>query len=251
MKRLLFGVCTHGDEEVGLQAVRKLKRTSFSKDFDFVIANLMAYARGVRFVDCDLNRCGPGSLKSEKYEERRAAELIALARDYDWVIDLHGAPNKNCGTFIIISKPTWENLLLASWLGIANIVVWSSAKDKPTGPWARFVRMSIEIECGDKLNKETVINLEKKLREFLRKERTGLLGLCLEKNLEDKNLFVVTGKIQDEDYKEKLIDFQATKYQGEEFYPLLAGDYPGINCYQMKKVTSIVDALNPWDLMKK
>lgn len=232
-KNILLAACTHGDELIGLKAVQKLKRTSFSKDFDFVIANPVALEKNIRFIDADLNRVAPGNINSEKFEERRAAEILDLAKNYDLILDLHGSVSKSCGIFIIITNLTKENLLLASWLDIKNIVIWLGEPGKPTGPWTQYAGQAIEIECGDKNNPAVKNLLEKKLRKFLQKIRKNKLSNNLNENLKNKNVFEVYGKLIDGP-DGKLRDFKLTKFNDEEFYPLLSGQYQDVKCYKMR-----------------
>ena len=82
--------CTHGDETAGKKAVERLfeEDPDFREGVRFVFANEEAWKEGKRYVDTDLNRCFPGDLKSENYEERLAAEMMQELQNVK-VLDIH------------------------------------------------------------------------------------------------------------------------------------------------------------------
>jgi hypothetical protein len=247
-RRILLVAGTHGDEPVGLRAIKRLKRTSVSSDFDFIIGNPEACAKNVRFIDIDLNRCAPGDLKSDKREERRAAEILEIARPYEYMLDLHGAKNPHIGIFSIISNPTPENLGLALNLNVNRIIIWPGKKE--SGPCAQFLPRAIGIECGNQLSGRTARALSVIVRKFSSRVRSGNYSRYPAIDFRRKKIFFVEGKLIDEAFKEKLADFQKAEYKGKEFYPLLSNQYPGINCYMMKRVETeaeLRDIFNdPW-----
>ena len=110
-KKILFIAAVHGDEKIGVEAINKIQKTKLSEKFDSLIANQKALAQNKRFIDSDLNRIFPGNVNGN-YEEKRAKEITKIAKNYDFVIDLHGTIS-NTGIFIIIPKFTLANLLLA------------------------------------------------------------------------------------------------------------------------------------------
>lgn len=80
----------HGDEPAGKNAIETVldEDLEFKKPVQFIIGNERALKREVRYTDCDLNRSFPGEKKSEKYEERLAAEIMGQVEDTK-VLDLH------------------------------------------------------------------------------------------------------------------------------------------------------------------
>lgn len=99
MKVLVIGGM-HGNETLGIAVVKALEVRPLSS-VKAVIANQPALDQNVRFTGADLNRSFPGSSDSLVYEERRADELMNLARDYDVVLDFHNTfcPDNDC-TFV-------------------------------------------------------------------------------------------------------------------------------------------------------
>jgi predicted deacylase len=67
----------HGDEPCGVRAVERLLADppDVERPVKLVVANERAVERGVRYVDCDLNRSFPGDATADAYESRLAAEL--------------------------------------------------------------------------------------------------------------------------------------------------------------------------------
>jgi len=229
-KPILFLTATHGDEPIGLDVLRKLEQ---SPDYDWLIANEKALELNQRFVDCDLNRSGPGNPNSEKYEERRAAEIIEQAKKYNLTIDLHGS-KADTGIFIILTKLSFNDLMLALQFNIHNIVIWLPSTEREYGPLVEFIEPAIEIEAGPKNDPEIKQKLKKIIQEFCKNYRQSIT----KESLAGKNIYFVNGKL--EKCGQQLKDFELTKIGGEEFYPLLAGEY-GLGCYKMIKVRGTQD----------
>jgi succinylglutamate desuccinylase len=234
-KDILFIYRTHGDEGVGeyaLKVLAKQKRTVTNVTYDTIIGNPEAKKKDIRFIDCDLNRSAPGSQNSKLYEKRRAAQLLRTAQNYKAIVDLHGA-TAHSGIFTIVTNPTKKNLELALALPIKHIVIWKSTAPSKTGPITQFVNRGVEIECGPQNSKKIIAKL------------AAILGLITSRGLRavdssQKEIFVVYGKIIKKEYGKRKIawrDFKKAKYQGEEFYPLLVGQYEKYICYKMKTLT--------------
>lgn len=102
-KKLLIICATHGNERIGLETVTELERKGLSNCFDPIVANVEALNKNVRFTDCDLNRSYPGDKGSALYEKRRAAEILEIAKGYEYVIDMHEA-SSGTEDFIIIAE---------------------------------------------------------------------------------------------------------------------------------------------------
>jgi len=226
-KDVLFLAGTHGDESVGLELMRAL---GDGEKHDWLIANEKAVAINKRFVDCDLNRSAPGALQSDQYEERRAAEILLKARNYNYVIDVHNH-SLETRTFIILTKPSFEDLLLAAQFDINDIVVWLPSEKRPTGPLTEFIEPAVEIEANRNDGARLAAVLQKFLQEYNQPiTRNNLIG---------KNIYWVYGKQFEK--IEGWSDFAVARVDDEEFYPLMCGQYPGIGCYKMIKIIVPVD----------
>lgn len=247
-KNILFFAAVHGDEKIGINVMNKLEKNLILK-ISWLIANEKANEKGVRFIDVDLNRAAPGIKKAKQYEFRRAKELIEIAKNFKYIIDLHGT-KANSGIFTIITNPKIENLLLASALPIKNIVIWNSDKIKEFGPITRFVNCGIEIECGPK---DSAI-IEKQLFEIIKKILQEGPNID-KKKLDSKQYFRVFGKVKKNEIKsnvlKKIKDFQQIKLNNETFYPLLVGEYEDVVCYKMEKIDLLNNLFNFCPLEEK
>lgn len=219
-KKILLLCATHGDESLSIPIVKRLRKKF---EFDWRISNPRALAKKVRFTECDLNRSGPGNPKGKFYEERRARKLITLGKKYGTVIDLHGTVS-NTGCFVILSDPNWRNIELAKKFNVQNVVLWPGLK--PIGPLTQFIPNSLEIECGPKNDKKTTQKLEQILENYLKGRPKKL----------NQKFYNVTGKFT-KNTKKPMKDFIKFTYQGGSFYPLLVGQYPGIKCYMMQRLS--------------
>jgi len=218
-KNILFIVTTHGDEGFSIPVVKKLAKEF---NFDWVIGNPKAQAKNTRYIEADLNRSGPGNIKSPVYEQRKAYELIRLGKKYKTVIDLHGTVS-NTGIFVIVTNPGWENIELAKKLDIKNVILWPGLVS--TGPLTQFVPNSLEIECGPKSDPRTAIKLERILRKYL----TGYVPKL------KQNIYIVNGAFTKKTYK-PMKEFTKFTYKNISFYPLMVGQYGKIKCYMMQKL---------------
>lgn len=232
-KKILVVVCTHGDEKIGIEAVNTLIKREIDLNFEYTIGNPEAFKKNVRFTDTDQNRIAPGDSASNLYEERRVAELLIQAKEYDYIFDIHGT-NSNSGSFIIIPKPTREKMILASQIPIKNIVIWESVTGRTTGPITDYVPYGLGIEFGPQKSIESL----KEVVEFLEFINTSdfqneLSEEEYEVKLKNKNIFTVYGKLENTDLV--LHDFQETELGGETFYPILVESYEHPYCYKSKK----------------
>jgi len=240
-KILLIGG-THGDEPIGVRALQELAKER--SDFDWIIGNEPALKQNTREFEGNLNRSAPGDKNSPLYASRRAAEILKIAKNYKYVIDLHGT-NQQTGIFIIITNSKPENWQLAAKLPIQNIVYWPSFSCELSGPLSEFLPCGLEIECGPKNDPKTTEELKKILKNFLNGEkksayrarsafaelrRTQSALICGKR----QKVFEVYGSYSGQNINLK--EFKLTKIENEEFCPLLIGVYPEITCYKMKKI---------------
>ncbi len=234
---VLFLTAVHGDEGFSIPVLQAL-----GLHIPWLIANEKALARGVRFIDADLNRVAPGCATSDKYEVRRASELIEIAKKYPSVIDIHGT-TANSGIFTIVTNPTPVNFALATSLPIERVVIWVAKSSEMQGPLTQFMNCAVEIECGPKNSKEVWIELEEILGRFLY-FRSSAGGHWSHLVYPEHEWFRVCGKLGKEISLQgkSLVDFQEVELHGESFYPLLVGQYADALCYKMQKI-------NFWDML--
>lgn len=234
-KKVLFIAATHGDEGFSIQILNDLER-NYPKDiygYERIIGNPKALNKKVRYMQSDLNRSAPGNKNSNLYEERRAFEIMEIAKKFDYVIDLHGA-NSECGLVIIICNPTLQNFILAGMLSIEKIVIWATKEDLKKGPLTQFCKPAgLEIECGPKNDPRIQNKLKNTIIKFVKTCQKITVEEIME-NLAKKELYVIydkqIGKESD------LQDFKKTKKGNEVFYPFMSNVYPETACYKMKKI---------------
>lgn len=233
--KILFISATHGDEGFSVKVLNELERKypKFKYGYDRIIGNPNALAKNIRYLDADLNRSAPGNKKSRFYEEKRAFEIMKIAKKFEYVIDLHGA-DSSCGIVIIICNPTLPNFVLAGMLEIKNIVIWRTKEDLKSGPLTQFCKPAgLEIECGRK----TDLRIQDKLKRILSKFMKTYQKIGIKKimdNLKEKELYVVYDKQNIKD--NSLRDFENTRRENETFYPFMSNVYPEIGYYKMKKI---------------
>ncbi|MFA4954810.1 MAG: succinylglutamate desuccinylase/aspartoacylase family protein [Patescibacteria group bacterium] len=240
MKQLLFIGGTHGDEPIGVEALRELE--SRSRVFDWIIGNPPALQAGKREFEGNLNRSAPGDIRSTKFAARRAAEIIRLAQDYRWTIDLHGT-SAATGIFVIVTNPKRKNIELALRLRIPRIVIWPSFSAELSGPLSEYVPCGVEIECGPKDMPKVREKLVASLEDFLRRINTDPEE-CAEKRVELATFYEVYGSLTKAELVDKLDEFTETTVDDETFFPLLVGQYQGMNgitCYKMRRIENPQD----------
>jgi hypothetical protein len=229
-KKILLIVATHGDEKIGIEVVQNLKKL---KDyFDVLIANPKALKAEKRFIDNDLNRSYLGNRYSASYEEQRACKNFQVAKKYQFVIDLHEASSGR-DDFVIIPRDRAGEKFPLSWIGLNKVLLWPF----PRGPIGQFLDGSIELEFGmkDRERAAVVGKATKIVGDFI-------AVITEQKVLREtkKDWFYVYGEKSLKEIKniDQYLDFEKTKINNEEFYPLLVGQYAkeGIAFYKMKKL---------------
>lgn len=232
--KILFISSTHGNENFSIPVFEELERDYPRESFgyDWIVGNPKAVEANVRFVDADLNRSAPGNPDSKAYEERLAAELVELSRNYTMVIDIHGT-RSDFGIVKIIPYPSFSNLVLAGMFPAKRNVIWYSKSSEKKGPLVQFMHCpAIELECGDKNDPKTALELKKMLVSFLEGLQNGSSILS---QLSKQELYSVYDKESDDTIERK--DFEVTTKDGETFYSFLAKNgYANVSYYKMHKV---------------
>ncbi len=234
MSKLLFIAGTHGNEPIGVEALRDIEKKYNPSDYnyDWIIGNPRAFEAGVRFIDTDLNRSAPGNPNSDSYEERRAAKILNLSKQYGAVIDIHGTI-ADCGIATIIPYPTIENIDLAKAIPLARNVIWYAAESAISGPLVQHTSCpAVEIECGPK----DVTDIREQLKVVLGKILLANVGQL--SNAVQQSFYEVYGEDTGGYYE----DFYLARNGDEEFFPFLSYEYDGTSCQKMRLV-------NPTEVM--
>ena len=233
--KILFIAALHGDEGFGVDALKEIEK-KLDKErykYDWVIGNPKAYGQNTRYTETDLNRIAPGNSASEIYEERRAAELVALSKDFDYVIDIHGTTAKS-GVFVLVTNPSTANLMLAACMPLQNVVVWAADVSKKCGPVTQYAKCpAIEIECGPKDDKKIRNKISEVVENIIKTKSRSVSELM--KNIVNQKYFYVTGSIENIDTTD-MKEFEKTQVDGEEFYPLLINSYKIGSARKMKRI---------------
>lgn len=230
--RILCIGATHGDEPIGVRALEELSKTETG--FDWIVGNPPALERNTRAFEGDLNRSAPGDLASPQYAKRRAAEILAKAKDYDWCIDIHGTTAYS-GIFLILTKLTRENLALAARLNVPRIVYWPIISPELAGPLSEYFSCGLEIECGPKSMPRVERELTKILRDFLQQRTFNWSEQQTRDRLATRELYEVDGVCKTP--RTDLEEFVPTEIDGEIRTPLLVGQYKdkGVTCYTIRR----------------
>ena len=131
----------HGNEKVGGIVVEKLmvelSGLELFGEVYLVIGNPLAYEKGVRFIDEDMNRLfvegcdlgggvevgGEGELlfpQEKVVEGRRAGEIAQILKHVDYLLDLHSTIKPS--TAFAYCEGDSEHVALAKFLGVGKIV---------------------------------------------------------------------------------------------------------------------------------
>lgn len=232
--KTLIITALHGDETFSSEVMDQIaqKYDPDTYNYQHVIGNPRAVESNTRFTEADLNRVAPGDLESTVYEERRAAELVAMSKDFDCVIDVHGTKAKS-GIFILVTNPTIENFLVAAAIDVPNVVIWAAKSSRVKGPVTQYTQCpAIEIECGPKDSPE----IAKKLQSILEEYFAGSHDLSsLLSEARNKSYYIVEGMISGLDTS-NLKEFEPFSYENETVYPLLINSYEQGSVRKMRKV---------------
>lgn len=160
----------HGNERVGVMALQALWTTlEVTKGTVYAIyANPEAIAKGVRFVEKNLNRCFiPGNVGTS-LEERRAQEFMPILGRCDAVLDLHATNSEKTTPFIITEQPSMD---LARALDFPIISTgWNEAEGGAVDGYVyECGKIAVTAECGSTKTPELFLDLAKQsILTFLR-----------------------------------------------------------------------------------
>lgn len=232
--KLLFIAATHGEEGFSIPSLKRLE-IEYPRDewgYDWIVGNPEALKQKKRFTEADLNRSAPGDPNSLLYEERRAAELIEVAKGYDMIVDIHGTVSP-CDIVKIIPRPSVENLALAAIFPELVNIIWYSARSLKKGPPVQFIaKPAIEIECA-----MTDPEIEEKLfqvlaRALLMKRQMNWMKLTAA--LAQQQWFQVIGRAKSYDPQAK--ELQPLVTEEGVVFPFLTNQYRETPYYLLKKI---------------
>ncbi|MFB6100920.1 MAG: succinylglutamate desuccinylase/aspartoacylase family protein [Candidatus Nanohalobium sp.] len=153
----------HGDEPCGKKAIERFIESDFEiqKAVKLIVANEKGLDRDARYIDCDLNRCFPGDLSSENYEERIAAEILEQVRELN-TLSLHSTKSY-ADPFAAQSVLDEGKMELISKTGV-RVVSHHAAED--IGCLSEYSN-TVAVECGFQGSESAAENAFRVLKNFL------------------------------------------------------------------------------------
>lgn len=154
--------CVHGDEVCGKRGVERFldSEPTFREPVKFIVANEEALAKGVRFVEEDLNRCFPGDPDGGTHEKRLAARL-ADELEGTRFIDLH-ATRSFPEPFALVGRVDDTTKRLARATGLPRVVDIGYVSRGMIG----YVG-GVAVECGLLGSEEAAANAHDAIANFL------------------------------------------------------------------------------------
>ena len=101
-------VWVHGDERAWIEALNELidNLTVCKWKVYFIYANLKAIEKNVRYTEKNLNRCFLQWITWNKYEEKRAIEIMNILDNSDYLLDIHNTESLNSSIEMLITNNT-------------------------------------------------------------------------------------------------------------------------------------------------
>lgn len=141
----------HGNEPLGLKVVQLFMDNPVD-NVTVVLANEKAIEAESRFAAQDLNRSFPGDDSADIYESKRASQILAMAKEYDLVLDFHNTycSQNDCG---FVGDNAKQELYDAAWmLGLSRIIV---ADYDCVNKYALNC-LSVEVSMDSRLNRPEI-----------------------------------------------------------------------------------------------
>lgn len=238
MKKILFIVCTHGDEQVGrwLWNNNPQGYNSYCQ-WQVIVGNPKAMELGVRFTESDLNRSF-NSKRFSTYEEKRAQELTPIIQQYDVLYDIHQTfVSDNMEDCVFVNKLDRDTLQAIEVLTARYVIL----DDNPeyNGHFATSVaKVGITIEYAKTGNYKVEMGR-------LKKDVTTILG---KKRKKTKKIFMRTHKAVPKDNKYNslnLVNFKPLLPKDKKildiheegiFYPIFVNGYKDYYCFINKEI---------------
>ena len=153
----------HGDEPCGARAVERLieQQPPVSRPVKCVLANEEALARGVRYVEADLNRSFPGDPEGPTHEARLAAEVAAELEGCT-TLSLHSTQSHPEPFAAVTGVDDLDQRVLPQLSVVAAIDATHNVQGRLFASGG-----VIEVECGLQGSTDAVENAHQLTREFL------------------------------------------------------------------------------------
>ncbi len=215
----------HGNEPIGVKAIRKLKHLDIKGSMKFIVANEKALQLQQRFVKVDLNRSFPGNKKG-KYEERLAYTILKELEGVDYVFDIHSTIVKTDNFIITVGESE-----LAKYFPLRRVVDMSG--------FARGVSLIENVPLGVSIEYAHTTPVERVIGQL----RQGLVNLGVlagSPNFVQQEKYVVYDVLKKSPGNKNITleNFVETQLNREFFIPILYGEgtYPDILCLKARKI---------------
>jgi hypothetical protein len=111
----------HGNERSGIDAFKNILATISVSSWVvyFILANLKAIEKNVRFVEKNMNRCFRKRIVWNSYEELRVRKIKKILNKADYLLDVHNTTNTVSEPFLI-----WEEKKLAKYFPVRKFLSW-------------------------------------------------------------------------------------------------------------------------------
>ena len=154
---------THGGEPSGVELVSYLE-AHLIDSVKTLLAHPQAVAKGVRFIETDLNRSA-NIFPTHSLEEHLAAELQPIIATHDLVLDFHNTTATNTTCLIVSNAPTDLDMQISCAFEIANIAIIPSSHNLIS-----YSKHGIGVEIArDDLEKYTTEFLAKSIQNIVQK----------------------------------------------------------------------------------
>lgn len=169
MKKLLFVVCTHGDELAGLSLFLNYPYGKNKKvEWKVMVGNPMAALTNLRFTETDLNRSF-NATKARSYEEKQAEMLKKIFANYDVVYDIHTttAIRDSIGwdTCLFVNSANQSTLSECRYVP-SDYIIWDSDPTYQKQYLPAHAKIGITIEYAKTKNAAT--DMKRIEKDFLR-----------------------------------------------------------------------------------
>lgn len=175
---LLITGLIHGDEVIGIQIINRFLEENNLADMPikigFLLGNIDAYRKNVRYVESDLNRSF-ASIQVITLEHKRALEIASIVQKAKYIIDIHQTIEPTLRPFFIF--PHHEKLIKMANALLPEVPIVTFAENgfskngKTMIEYALNVgRLGMAIECGQKgFNDEISLKMQNVLSDLIDK----------------------------------------------------------------------------------
>ncbi|MFA5729801.1 MAG: succinylglutamate desuccinylase/aspartoacylase family protein [Candidatus Paceibacterota bacterium] len=234
--KIIFNVATHGNENLGIEVVKKIKKLNIDNQKNkliFQIANEEALRLNKRYIDQDLNQSFPGK-KLGNHEEKLAYKLSPIIKSADLVIDIHSTTS-NLKNTIIVTKFDNKTADCIKSISPQYALIMSYKKNNALISQAKI---GIAFEYGKNKNQKAIKNTFEGIKRLL--NNLGVIESKISKpkiSTQYYNVISIVPKIKEYKLLKKIKNYTLIKKGSvyaanknkkliaeKSFYPILFGE---------------------------